>query len=160
MDISGQLKALYARDSAGRKICDYLTTYSRNRTAIGVDNFAWNLKLPAEEVKRVFQELQNLGLGRYVMGRRFEWSLPLTVVARVATGTSNDPLHVDESENRVGAADNGASNEVIRHAYNLRPDYVATIVLPASLTVSEANRLADFIRTLPFTGSAPTAGTA
>ena len=79
------------------------------------------------------------------------------MVARVGTGTSNDPLNVDESENRVGASNYGASNEVIRHAYNLRPDYV---VLPASLTVSEANRLADFIRTLPFTGSAPPSGTA
>src|SRR2546426_12363514 len=91
----------WAKDPSVRKIFETVKTYNRNRTAIGVDNIAWYAKLPAEEVKRVFQELQNLGLGRYVMGRRFEWSLPLTLVARVGIGTSNDPLDVDESDNRV-----------------------------------------------------------
>ena len=38
----------------------------------------------------------------------------------------------------------------IKHSYRLRPDFIVQIELPADLNAREAERLADFIKTLPF----------
>ncbi len=73
-------------------------------------------------------------------------------VARIASGKSDEAL--EATGIGVGVDGKSVGGEVLRHNYNLRPDFQVTIPLPVDLTHSEAARLADFVRTLPFSGAA------
>jgi hypothetical protein len=124
-----------------------------------------------EGALKIFQEA---GCGAYQRGRpleqsRLEWDLSAREIAqevllRIGNEIPNVSVRNDESANGVeqpletsrGAeTPNGvvrAANDrgTITHSYQLRPGYSVSVELPANFTTKEANRLADFIRTLPF----------
>lgn len=43
-----------------------------------------------------------------------------------------------------------ATGQILKHRFLLRPDYAVNIDLPCNLTNAEANRFAEFIKSLPF----------
>jgi hypothetical protein len=166
MAVAERIRALYARDAAAKSAFDFLRGYQRNRSETTVSVLRWQAGLDEDAVKNLFSELENIGLGEYVPGRhghpcRFRWALPVKVVAAVAVGASDEPLEVEAPAAPAAVAAGGVGGPgaaaVIRHPYTLRPDFVVTIVLPPNLTPVEATRLADFIRTLPFSGAASSA---
>jgi hypothetical protein len=161
MDISAKIKTMYTQNETFRKLFDFFGTYSRNMNTSSVQNVSWQTKLDEEMIKKAFHDFESIGLGRYVPGRaenpnRFEWWRPMTLVAAVAKGTSDEPLEVDVPAPVTGNGGAAAleGNEMIRHSYNLRTDLVVTLMLPRDLTQGEANRFANFVKTLSFDGQA------
>ena len=82
------------------------------------------------------------GCGRFRTGRRglpsrFEWTPAAVSLARgvAEAGQTNAPT---------------AATNLISHPYRLRRSLTVSVSLPEDLTEREANRLADFIRTLAF----------
>jgi hypothetical protein len=60
---------------------------------------------------------------------------------------TNGALELDEDDILHESAQ---GRPMLKHIYRLRGDYVVKLRLPMDLTSTEANRLADFIKTLPF----------
>jgi hypothetical protein len=94
------------------------------------------------EIVQVFKLLQAAEYGAFIVGRRtypsrFEWAKAL---AEVAPGPVSEP-HSSEK---------GSDNASLDHQFRLRPDYVVNVRLPKDLTPTEAARLSEYIKTLPF----------
>ena len=89
-----------------------------------------------QEIVALLKDLEEAGFGRFLAGRRghpsrLEWSL-------------EDVAESGEiSDSEVSS---------LRHQFRLRRDSTVLFDLPEDLTKSEAQRLADFVLTLPFEG--------
>lgn len=162
------LKALYSSTSAARAILDDFGARRRNQQVTKLDQLLWRLASAGKDVSRpeainVLRKLDEAGCGRFLTGRkgyatRFEWNYDLVSVAKVATGEEQQveaiqPIDDLENENEEPQAigyilPDGA----IEHTYQLRAGWQVTVALPADLTVREALRLSEFIKTLPFDG--------
>jgi hypothetical protein len=83
---------------------------------------------------------------------RFEWTVGLTDVGKAAAGdvTEVQRLSDEEREDASETADDG--DDTVEHRYVLRPGFEVRINLPLDLSSVEAGRLAEFLRTLPFSG--------
>ena len=120
--------------------------------------------------------------GEGVRRPRFVWGYPLQELPRVASGEAWElaPLpapsasetdagdfgpddradrevdELDDSTLELGEDDilheSAHGRPMLKHIYRLRGDYVVKLRLPMDLTQTEANRLADYIKTLPFGG--------
>lgn len=135
--------------------------------------------MPRPEITQFFETLHSIGIGEFIAGEgvrrpRFVWGYPLQELPRVASGEAWEltPLPAgsaaDEDDDpraeNGGGYTNGAHDDdeddilhesahgrpMLKHIYRLRGDYVVKLRLPMDLTPSEATRLADFIKTLPF----------
>ena len=94
-------------------------------------------QLERPEVLDLLKRLEAQHRGAFKAGRkgwpsRLEWRLE----------DSKGP------ENGVGPA--AASPQVIEHPFRLRPDFSVELRLPLDISQREADRLAAFVRTLPF----------
>jgi hypothetical protein len=79
-----------------------------------------------------------VAVGRYAAGQP-------TVIEEVDPGTPTE----EEAGDVADAPSSDGAHE-LTHTFRLRPDLPVSFVLPIDLTTSEAARLADFIKTLPF----------
>ena len=145
-----RLRELYESDPVARAILTQAARRLRNRRETTVDRTKYSLAQEGHEVSRVsivrvFQALQDIGCGCFVVGRRgrasrFEWSTSIVEVGRAA---------VDHGPQR------GPGNSVpppgvwVKHTYDLRPETPIDIFLPLNLTADEGQGLAGFIQTLP-----------
>jgi hypothetical protein len=87
-----------------------------------------------------------------------EWLYSVRSLGAAAQGVTGQPEAIDLTEIEDGEAE--AENETlegdfekwdwITHTFQLRPDQRVTIKLPVDLTAKEAERLAGFIRQVPF----------
>jgi len=129
------------------------------------------------EVVQFLERMHSIGLGEYIGGEgvprpRFVWAYPMTRLLPVASGeawelepmpvTLSDDDVEDASDGAEGASDGvedsigdldgirHANGSSIKHIFRLREDFSVKMRLPADLTANEAFRLADFIKTLPF----------
>jgi hypothetical protein len=146
------LRALYNASSPAAKMLDNFANRRRDRKITEVDRLGEVFPdLARADIIDVLKKLDECGFGRFVVGRRgaasrFEWSVPLRSVGRAASGQGT-------VETEFGKPDeDDPAPHVIRHDYRLRPDFTAQVSLPEDLTAREAERLADFVRTLPFGG--------
>lgn len=116
-----------------------------------------------KEVVDMFKQMDELGMGNFIVGRRtgvsrFEWSLPMTDVAKAAFGefdlTDIEPLEEEELQ-ELDAEETEEEAEVestglVKHSFALRPRSAPFVFsLPADLTEHEAQRLSRFMLTLP-----------
>jgi hypothetical protein len=154
------LRRLYRSDKAAKAIFDHLAERQRNwEEVVDVQRLAAKLDVPRPEVMRALKAFQKAGLGRYIMGRRrqksrFQRYVDLVAVARYASGQATDidegsltSPGEDEAPDATGTR-NGSGGH--RHEFQLRPHLQVSLNLPLDLTAPEADRLAGFIRTLPF----------
>jgi DNA-binding MarR family transcriptional regulator len=159
------LRRLYRSDKAAKALLDHLAGRERNwGEEVDVDRLAAKVEVPRPDVVRALKAFEEVGLGRYISGRRglksrFRRYVDLLVVARYASGQAGDIDEVslaaaseDEALDATGALSdvsrNGSSD--LTHRFQLRPDAPISFDLPRDLTSSEADRLANYIRTLPF----------
>jgi hypothetical protein len=152
------LKALYRENRVAQQMLDHFASRRNDSTATKLDRALTLLAgrgivASRAQVREVFRELEKLGCGKYVMGRRgwpsrFEWSVGLVSVGQAASG---EEVEIEEVTPQAAAeADDDAAGEALEHVFQLRPALPVTLTLPADLTPTEASRLSDFIRTLPF----------
>lgn len=143
------LRALYKTSSTAAKMLDHFASRVKDRKVVEVDRMMAILPdITRADIIDVFKKLEELGFGRFVVGRRgassrFEREVSLISLGRAAAGQDAIIAVADDSDDADEAV-------TIRHEYRLRPNFSAQIELPADLTVKEAERLASFIRTLPF----------
>jgi hypothetical protein len=151
------LKEVYLKNSAAAVILDEFARRERNRSETKVDNLLYlkveNRPITRGEVIQVFQELQLIGCGTFIVGRkghssRFQWIVGLPSVGKAAAG-EDVPLDAISDEDRE-QAEEAPEGELENYGFPLRPNLKVELRLPTDLSSAEASRLADFIKALPF----------
>lgn len=168
-----KLQRLYKHHSVYRAVFGWLAERDENPTETRVDMAVKALgpKLTYRDLVAFFKKLENAGVGRFIVGRRggrsrFEWTYTAESVGKAALGESKKlvALHqmgseepgdfegfTDERDGEPeGEEDENEGEGLLRTEYLLRPDLRLPVVVPVDMTEGEANRLADFIRTLWF----------
>lgn len=149
------LKALYDSDPVARTIFEYLASRQRNSPETLAERLLTRLlekglTCSKTDVIRFFKALEQAGCGSFILGRkgrpsRFRWSVSLISVGRAAAGNAVNVEAITETEPEPEQEEN-----ILTHKFVLRPDFELTFTLPGDLSTSEASRLAEFIKTLPF----------
>ena len=156
-----KLKKLYRNNESARKLLDYLGARKNNMNQTTVDRLVSALSndgVTRGQVIGALKELAKLLYGEFKNGRkgqqsRMLWRFGTVSLGQAASGKGMIVKEIlpDCEEDEVepqGLSDPGPSFMSV--AYPLRVDLVTEFSLPKNLTQKEANRLADFIRTLPF----------
>lgn len=155
------LTTIYHRNSRSRGILDYFANRQKNSKTTSVDRLQKalsdeNIDLTRTEIIDFFRELEDAGCGIFVVGRkghptRFEWTVPLIDIGRVARGDEIEVLALSNEALDSTTVTEEEANGLIKHRFVLRPNFDVHLELPEDLSPAEAGRLADYIRTLPFT---------
>lgn len=152
-DLDG-LRDLYKKNAVARLFLDHAAQRERERAETSVERTQAILTANGHEVSRgdivdLYQELEKLNFGKFIIGRRgrssrFAWTVSIVSVGKAAAGEPQ--VIAAAAEPGVAAAE---VSETLAHTYHLRRDTPVTIELPTDLTRQEAERLAAFIKTLP-----------
>jgi hypothetical protein len=156
MDKNG-LKALYGSDRCASALLDYCRARTNNssESKVGTIVDALDSKFSRLQIIKVLKKLENLKVGKFIEGRRgkesrFSWVESMIEVGALASGaggSSEAQLLSTAGEKHTEGTPVVA---LLGHSFRLRPDITIALALPPNLTLNEASRLADFIRTLPF----------
>lgn len=154
MDI-GQLQKLYSENGQARAVLDHFASRERNWSSTPVSRIQTNVQAAGVPISRgdvieVFKALENAGCGKFKIGRkgwesRFEWTAQMVSVGQAAAG---EPVKVEEVTREESEGEEGEVS--LRHTFRLRSDLPVSFDLPSDLTTAEADRLSQFIRSLPF----------
>lgn len=107
---------------------------------ITVDEVISQLGSERAEVVEAFQELERVGVGKFVVGRRgklsrFEWN-------------PGEPPSAAEVQNAAPSRKGEA--RMLEHSFHVRPGVVATVSLPEDITRAEIERLSLLLSAIPF----------
>lgn len=157
-----KLKGLAAAQEAYSYFFEDLAGRQRNYTKTSIDTAMKISGASRQAVIELFKELEGLGFGAYVVGRRgsktrFEWTVSMIHVGKAAIGESDDDSDIDplntlppeDTEDADLPEEEDVSNGVL-HPIKLRPDFTTNITLPSDFTQAEAARLCKIIMALPF----------
>ena len=149
-----ELRTLYETNETARRVFDHLARRTNNARETKTDRLLAILNSNGHTVSRgeliqLFRRLEEAGYGDYIAGRhghpsRFVWHVGLVSVGQAAAGESSTVEAIsanEQTEDGIG---------IISHVYQLRPELQVTLELPSDLSSKEAERLADFLKTLPF----------
>lgn len=156
------LRNMYQQSEAARVVLDHFAGRNRKwfKTTAKALQFALareGRSLSQDAIVETLEQLEELGLGHLRTGPRgyeFAWDFELVAVGKAARGeTTVIPLLPHRSMPPVGDGSSVPEEEddgFVEHRFLLRPGVEVNLRLPGDLTKREAERLADFIRTLPF----------
>jgi hypothetical protein len=171
------LQKLYREDATVRVLFEALGQRSRCGPETEADMLTEIAKVEYGDLIAALRLLDKIGVGSFIVGRRsrktrFEWSIPAIEAAKAAMDShvqtsaeinstlSATTVPVEEArkfrpaENAkaepVAASDHQVAPESIAHTYALRPGLTVQVSLPADLTRKEADRLSQWITSLPF----------
>jgi len=156
------LRELYNEYDLAKGFFDYISTRSRNSWETSVDRLQHLLGSRGLECSRsdlvwLLKQLDQLNVGTFIVGRhgqrsRFQWDTAMISVGKAAAGEdveveglNEDDANLSEDDEEVALRDG-----YLRHTFKLRPNVEITLDLPSDFSSSEANRLAGYVRTLPF----------
>jgi hypothetical protein len=149
-----RLKSLYQNNPAAQLILDQAARRQRNQTETKVDRIVALLAAGGHEISRgdiidAFRSLEELGAGQFVTGRRgwpsrFVWSVGMVSVGKAAAG---EPQEIESIPDE--SFEEQTASGMLVHSFYLRVDAPVIIELPIDLTKAEAERLGNFVRTLP-----------
>lgn len=149
------LKELYEESDVAKAFLDHMASRQRGQSETKVDRILRVLNDEGFEFSRgdivaLFHKLEEIECGQFVVGRhgwpsRFVWNTNSLTVSRLASGEGQEAAEVEEEEEELLEEE----DELLTHTFNLRPDLVITISLPADLTTKEAERLSLFVKSLP-----------
>lgn len=150
-----KIRDLAKKNETNRAFFDRLADRSKNSRITTVDSVGRLTGGTRREIVELFKEMESLGLGAFVLGRkggqsRFEWNARLTEVGQAAIGEADEIEQVAAAELEEDADPDIDSVKMVSHSYALRPDLTVTLELPSDLTQQEADRLATFTKTLSF----------
>jgi len=159
VDVDG-LRNLYVTNEVAQAVLDEFASRGKNSTLTTVSRVVQVFQQKGRNISRgnvvtFFKALEELNCGKYISGHsrgsrgsqtRFEWKVGLVSVGQAATGEAS---RVEENL-EIEQEDFEESDNSINHSFVLRPDFAVTLELPADLTNSEAARLSEFVKTLPF----------
>ena len=155
--------ALYKSNETVRKLLDYFTNLTNNKISSPVDTLLAVLTRNGHAVTRgqlieALRGLADLKCGTFKIGRkghqsRMLWSVEVVSLGKAAAGysTAVNSIEGEALDETVPLLNEvNASQDSMRLTYPLRQNLTVAFSLPKNLTQKEANRLADFIKTLPF----------
>lgn len=148
------LRSLYKSNAIATSFLDHAAQRERDRGETSVERAQTILRDEGTEASRgdvvaLYQQLERLGCGKFIVGRwnkhsRFSWSVSIVSVGKAAAGEQQFVAEIPETP-----PESEEHSESLSHTYHLRPETSITIELPVDLTAQEAERLASFIKTLP-----------
>src|SRR5258708_31493757 len=151
------LQRLYKTNKALAKVCDNFAGRERNSNFSTVDRLCQAADLDRADVIDVLRKFETLKFGKFIVGRkgkssRFQWSVSLVAVGQLARddSTVDEESLEDGPDGKVEEEEDDGNSKSITHVYRLRGDFSVELALPAHLKSADAQRLADFIKTLPF----------
>jgi hypothetical protein len=154
------LAGLAQRNAAANAFLGLVADQPRMRREASVDAIVERTSLDRRDVVRALRELESHKAGRLIVGRRkqktrFVWSDRFDVLATVKkalllASIATPPAGTMEADDAPAVAPQTGSVPMIRHRYVLRQSFEVELNLPADLSPREAERLSDFLKTLPF----------
>jgi hypothetical protein len=160
------IKKLYSSNRVAKAAFDYFASCQRNKSATKVNRLLsvlWTRghDVSYAEVRDFLRELAVLRCGVYKMGRRgqpsrLEWIDNLVSLGQAAAGQRSEIEQLTEEEasaendDREEDSNGQLSPDDMKLSYPLRRDRHIEIVVPKDITSTEAQRLADFVKTLQF----------
>ena len=155
MEIEDVIKFVQS-DSVASEFFDDLAGREKNYRQTTVERARAITKAGRADVIAMFKNMEDLGLGRFVIGRRgaksrFEWSVGMVDAGLAATkGGGHTIAPLDDSEYEVEDEDD-SEDGFVNHDFRLRDgdNGTITISLPSDLTPAEAKRVGLFVSSLP-----------
>jgi hypothetical protein len=176
------LRAYYKTDSAAKTVLDHFAARQRNANVTKVESLASALDrkgadLGYYEIVKVLKALCEMNFGTYTTGRRghksrVNWRVSTTTLGQAAAGARSDIEGLRMEDASAVEGDDDDDNDLIvntaepesRHGtglkrvvYPLRRDVDVELMIPKDFTKRDAQRLAEFIKALPFDDSEPEA---
>jgi hypothetical protein len=158
--ISDDIKSLYAKNQTVAALLDILATKKRKRDVISVKYACQLTGIDYDDMEEALRALDAIKVGVFTNAyrdnyARLTWRFHPKSLAEAATGRGLpeelDVSEVEEVEDDEAA--NAAAPGDVRHDYLLRPDRRIVLTLPLDLTHREAERLGQFIQSLPLEAS-------
>jgi hypothetical protein len=150
-----RLTTLYKDNAVARAVLDEFAERTNDSSVTKLDRAIQiaekrGIAASRADMTGVFRELEAAGCGQYLVGRRghpsrFSWSVSLVSAGQAAAGENVRVEHVEPAEE---VDEEGPS--MLDHTFKLRPALAITVSLPGDLSVNESERLATFIKSLPF----------
>lgn len=165
-ELSEHLRACYAARPEFAELFRFLAAKKRSTGQLVVSKLAAEDDLRTigsgsgrkRAVLDLFKELQELGVGALIVGRRgkqtrFKWAEDVTMldVARAALGEPEESRSVEAG--LTASSSSGPRHAVpgfVAHQLVVRPGLTLRLDLPEDFSSDEAERLASFVRALPF----------
>lgn len=148
------LVALYSSDAGCKSLMDWFHGRQRGSHETKVRVAATNTGLSEVDVRAAFGKLAEIGVGEFVVGRRgaesrLRWHYDVKSLAAVARGEIvGEPDEVPHDAPQDD--DDDMTEGLLDHEFRLRSDLKIVISLPGNLTKGEAERVANWVRSLPF----------
>jgi hypothetical protein len=166
----GKRKGFRMKDPVAKAILAHFAGLPDHCTSVTVTSLEAdlaNVERPRPQIIRFLRHLEEKNWGTFKTGRRgrdsrFESPHGLKKIGRQLVepaSPANQESYQSKDGQNVEVPSNGVAgaplaeesrSQDLKHQYLLRPNYPLTIILPVDLTTGEANRLADFIKSLPF----------
>jgi hypothetical protein len=106
------------------------------------------------QVVQLFKQLQRLGCGRFIIGRRgspsrLRWAVDVATIYKAISSDSIGRENLGSPSSVQGNSEASSPSPILSHQFHLRPDRTVVFDLPSDLNEREAQRLAKFIESLP-----------
>jgi hypothetical protein len=155
-NLANEVNELYQQDATAKAVFDVFSARQKDARFSAVDRVAYLIGSSRSEVIRIFKALEEAGCGRFINGRkgyksRMEWDFSIRSLAEAAKGQVSSVAEINFSEVEEDQSDDEDDDLcMVRHPFKLRSDLSVELILPADLTIKEAERIAAFVKTLPF----------
>jgi len=170
-DEINSLRILYKNNLSAQRFFEWAASRQRDSADTDIDRISSVAKIARHEALALSRELQEIGIGKVIYGRRgaktrIRWNYSLKSIGQSANISANSLKRIDpdeleslpadetnESENNrsdLEAIKNSPNENFISHPMWLRPGVRIEIKLPSDLTEREADRLSNWIKSIPF----------
>lgn len=157
------IKTMYKDNKVAKTLFDYFINCQNEKEVSSVDSLLIEvqktglIETPRSAVVHFLKQLAHLGYGNFRSGRkgkksRIIWTVSRITLGRAAAGLSSTIQSLNKSEGTPATVpENEVGDTLMEVAFPLRPATggMAIFRLPKNLTLSEAQRLSDFVKTLP-----------
>lgn len=150
-----RLQELYKTDSCARAFFDWIDSRTNGaretKARVASDRANWEYG----EIVELFKEFSKLDVGDYIVGRkgaetRISWNFDVKSIASMAKGESSEVRSVPVDAPRDDDEEDQNPEGFMTHSFALRPDVKVDLSLPLDLSDKEADRLAGWVKSLPF----------
>lgn len=158
------IQRLYEESEVGRRFLNWAASRQRDAAETEVITASNVTNISQKEIRTLFKEMENIGLGSLIEGRkgnrtRFSWVFSLKSIGKAATKQVTELKDIDISEitlpeeldvTKSVESINDAPKGMITHTFQVRSDLSINVSLPSDLNSKEADRISAWIKTLPF----------
>jgi hypothetical protein len=155
-DLVRSLNELYRVSPTAKALFDWLAGLKKDVSSTSVDRAAQVTGEERGDVLHLFRQLSELEIGAVRLGRRggntrIEWEYSVRSLGSTAQGLTENIVTIDPVDLEDEPEDEEDESLIfLNHEFQLRPDVRVAIRLPADLSLHESERLASFVKSLPF----------